>query len=72
MHRSEPRMNTTIDFVEHLNGLSAQGQGFFVRRQGHGSMLRPTVFTFTTEAARRADYIGVGIAQAIRIGGAVL
>jgi hypothetical protein len=35
-------------------------------------MLRPTVFTFTTEAARRADYIGVGIAQAIRIGGAVL
>jgi hypothetical protein len=40
MRGSEPRMNTIIGFVEHLNGFPAQGQELLIRRQGHGSVLR--------------------------------
>jgi hypothetical protein len=53
MRRSKPRMNTAIDFVEHLNGFAAQGQGFFVGRQGHGSVLRPMTRSSTTHTPRR-------------------
>jgi hypothetical protein len=48
-------MNTTIGFVEHRNGFAAECQEFFVRRQRHGSILRPGNLPFTTEAARRGD-----------------
>jgi hypothetical protein len=40
MRGSESRMNTAVHFVEHLNGFPAQGQEFFVRGQGHSSVLR--------------------------------
>jgi hypothetical protein len=40
MRGPESRMNTTISFVEHLNGFSAQGHELLIRRQGHGSVLR--------------------------------
>jgi hypothetical protein len=46
MRGPESRMNTTISFVEHLNGFSAQGQEFFIRGQGHGSFLRAMTPTF--------------------------
>jgi hypothetical protein len=65
MRGSDPRMNTTINFVKHLNGFSAQGQEFFVRRQGHGSILSPVLLHFTSGATRRGDYIGIGLAPAI-------
>src|SRR3974390_1320282 len=55
MRGSEPRMHTTINFVEHLDGFSAQGQESFVRRQGHGSILRAMNLPSTTEATRRRD-----------------
>ncbi len=70
MRGPEARMNTPINFVEHLNGFSAQGQEFFIRRQGHGSILRATILPSTTAAARRGDHIGIGVAPAIRSGGA--
>ena len=40
MRGSESRMNTAVQFVEYLDGFPAQGQEFFVRGQGHGSVLR--------------------------------
>jgi hypothetical protein len=52
MRRSEPRMNPAIGFVERLDGFPAQGQEFFIRRQGHGSVVRPIILSSTTEAIR--------------------
>ena len=52
MRRSEPRMNTAVDFVEHLDGFAAQGQEFFVR-PGAWLDLRPMIRLSTTDATRR-------------------
>ena len=57
MGRSEPRMNTAIGFVEHLDGFSAQGEESFIRRQGHGSVLRRRSLLSTTDATRRRDIL---------------
>src|SRR6516162_8227081 len=46
MRGSESRMNAAVHFVEHLNRFPAQGQEFFVRGQGHGSVLRPMVLFY--------------------------
>jgi hypothetical protein len=54
---SKPGMNTTINFVEHLDRFSAQRQEFFVRRQRHGSILRPVTLPSTTDTTGRGDYI---------------
>jgi hypothetical protein len=48
-------MNTPIGFVERVKDFPAQGQEFFVRRQGHGSVLRAMIRPFTTGAPRRGD-----------------
>src|SRR5215469_7811282 len=48
MRGSEPRMNTAINLVERLDDLPAQRQELFVRRQGHGSVLRPMALLSTT------------------------
>ena len=53
MRGSEPRMNPTISFVERFDDFPAQGQKFFVRRQGHDSVLRRMVPPSATEAIRR-------------------
>src|SRR4029077_10249026 len=55
MRGSKPRMNTAISFVERLNGFSAQGQESFIRRQGHGSVLRAMTLPSTTEETQVAE-----------------
>src|SRR6516165_2267992 len=51
MRGSEPRMNSTIGFVEHRKGFAAERQEFFVRGQGHGTVLR-AVFDLLPPARR--------------------
>src|SRR6516162_3665984 len=51
MRGSKPRMNSTIGFVEHRKGFAAERQEFFVRGQGHGSVLR-AVFDLLPPARR--------------------
>src|SRR5438128_12044155 len=36
MRRSEPGMDTTVNFVKSFDDFMAEGQQFFVRGQGHG------------------------------------
>src|SRR6516165_10490107 len=54
MRGSKPRMNSTIGFVEHRKGFAAERQEFFVRGQGHGSVLR-AVFDLSPPARRAAE-----------------
>ena len=50
VRRSETGVDTAISFVERFDDFPAQDQEFFIRRQGHGSALRPMILPFTTEA----------------------
>ena len=59
MRRSKPSVNTAISFVESFDDFPAQGQELFIRRQGHGSILRPVIYLLPpTRLAAEINAIG--------------